>query len=378
MTNLCYARTGPLDLVLIPGSHQRTGTADIRTEGGMQLPLPIVSFGVGSADGVSVQKALLFNVPAVLFQRNVHDNIYHVFHDDLLPLSNLIQSDPVLADAGQRLIVAVDAHPLGKYAALYGWYGEFTSLERLRKGVPEEVEYVCFERANLDLGIETQWFPAHLIPDMAVPGRKIKALVDAVKTRWGISPERPSERVIVLIVRESSRKIVNIVELVRGLTDSFPDYEIDLVSEDRHALEDIARRVARGRVLLGVHGALMIMGLFLQPGSLIYELFPYGTSAARLPYYRDMAGLSGLALRHLHWRNVRKDHPYTIVPPLTGGVFDQLPPSYVHGIKNHPDMPQSRFHENIFWAYRKILDTTVDVGAVIGALQQALQDKPAE
>ena len=71
-------------------------------------------------------------------------------------------------------------------------------------------------------------------------------------------------------------------------------------NEDLSFAEQI-KVLRRAVIAVGMHGSLLIMGLFLPPGSILIELFPFAVPSENYTPYKTMCELKGMFLTYGTW-----------------------------------------------------------------------------
>ena len=94
---------------------------------------------------------------------------------------------------------------------------------------------------------------------------------------------RPTQTLVTLVDRQSSRLLLNKVAVIeRALLDL---KVLFLTTDFSHGLHDTISTLQQTYILLAVHGQALANVMFMKPGSVVLEIFPYGWLLA--------AGLSG-------------------------------------------------------------------------------------
>ncbi|KAG7154246.1 O-linked-mannose beta-1-4-N-acetylglucosaminyltransferase 2-like, partial [Homarus americanus] len=76
------------------------------------------------------------------------------------------------------------------------------------------------------------------------------------------------------------------------------------------------------RVVVGVHGAALILGMFLQPGSILVEIWPFGINSNASTVYKTMCGLQDFGVAYVPWMN--KDIINTVYHPEYPAAYGGL------------------------------------------------------
>lgn len=73
---------------------------------------------------------------------------------------------------------------------------------------------------------------------------------------------------------------------------------------------------------IGLHGSILVLAMFLPPGSLLAELYPFAVPSKSYTPYKTMAQLPGLDLNYLSWENRHEANTVVHInnPPHLGGI----------------------------------------------------------
>jgi protein O-mannose beta-1,4-N-acetylglucosaminyltransferase len=173
---------------------------------------------------------------------------------------------------------------------------------------------------------------------------------------------------VVLLTRSRNRRILNQAELVDRLGAKFNRSVVQL-SMETHTFPEICRALWTAGVVVAMHGSLLIAAIFMQPGALLVELFPFGVRPEQYTPYRTAAAL--LHLQYVGWTNMNASatvsHPTRVA--ALGGIA-HLAPEHQQRIKSTRWVPPHLCCSDPFWLYRIFSDTVVDVSDVLNRLPQ--------
>ncbi len=179
----------------------------------------------------------------------------------------------------------------------------------------------------------------------------------------------PSQTVITVVDRLSGRLLLNKVAVIeRALLDL---KVVVLTTDFVHGLHDTICILHRTDILVAVHGQALANVMFMKPGSVVIELFPYGWisrngSFWRCCYYRDMVEARGMT--YLSYTNENYSRSFVDTHSITGRPVD----SHFLGGLDHEMMKQDRHKEgNDVYVVMKNQNTEVDVCALQALLQVA-------
>ncbi len=178
---------------------------------------------------------------------------------------------------------------------------------------------------------------------------------------------------IAIFSRRSTRLILNEDDLGVRLSAEFALPVCWVRMEDATVFEMIAV-LRRARLAFGMHGSLLILAIFLPPGAVLVEGFPYGVPADNYTPYRTLAGLPGMGLMYRPWvnGNVQNNVSHPGRPAQMGGIDHLADEALRAFIRDSPTIPPHECCENAHWLHRIFQDTTVDVDAVVGIFYEAI------
>lgn len=125
-------------------------------------------------------------------------------------------------------------------------------------------------------------------------GRDIRLFTRHIRQRLGIQdqPTIYPTSPIVIFSRTQNRLIINQAQLVEKLYGAY-GVPVVIIRMETHTFEDQIRVLSQTRAAIGMHGSILIMGMFLPPSAVIFELYPYAINPEHYTPYRDMANLPG-------------------------------------------------------------------------------------
>jgi len=338
-------------------------------------------FNFMDADAAKIQShidhVLIVERTSLLFRRFHPDNLMHVLHDDLLPMFHTISTLPFAQRTGLNsllpfdlLLVFMEGWEPGPFEDLYNIFSSAKPLyktDMLSAGYP-----TCFRKVYVGISKYTTWYqygfvePQGPVHDSKVTADEIRHFCHFLRTELNIT-EVPSnsERIIVLLSRRYNRLILNEINLTFALAQNFHQ-KVVTVAMETHSLKDMIYLISKTSILVGMHGSLLALAMFLPRGSTVVELFPYAINPAHYTPYKTLVGLRGMDVNYVAWRNV--DMTKTVPHPERswdeGGIV-HLPNEQQQKIMSSHEVPLHLCCRNAEWLYRIYQDTVVDIDAVI-------------
>jgi protein O-mannose beta-1,4-N-acetylglucosaminyltransferase len=171
----------------------------------------------------------------------------------------------------------------------YGFYQEPQGpLPNLPNGnhVREVGEWIM-KRMLLPLGFDEQ-YPALPSPSLG-PAKSDNSHYDFADTD-----------LIIILTRKGNRLILNEDELAKDLTSAF-GYDTKFVSNEEHTFEEQIQILRRARIVIGMHGSILVMAMFCRRGTVFIEMFPFAVPSEHYTPYRTMSNLVGMDLVYRAW-----------------------------------------------------------------------------
>ena len=265
-----------------------------------------------------------------LFKRLHPNNIMHNLHDDMMNLFYLFK-EILPIDNQSDLPFSLSTHylmTLDEYErkASTGVY-EYLSHNPIRFSTylqSKDADLTCFKDAILGSKRTTRWYqygffgepqgPVHDLPN----GLHVREFGQFIMTRLGIPlsfdenyPPRlpsiptgnldfPETNLIVILTRKSNRLILNDNQLGEQLSKHFKMQTI-FVSNEEYTFEEQVKIMRKARIIIGMHGSIMIMGMFCRRGTIVIEMYPFAVPSNHYTPYRTMANLPNMDLVYRAW-----------------------------------------------------------------------------
>ncbi|KAJ1545302.1 Protein O-linked-mannose beta-1,4-N-acetylglucosaminyltransferase 2 [Cladochytrium tenue] len=179
---------------------------------------------------------------------------------------------------------------------------------------------------------------------------------------------------IILLSRRKNRLVLNEDELLARLGREF-GLEVAIVRNEDHSFEEQIRLMRRARVVLAMHGSILIMTMFCRRGTVVVEMYPFAVPADNYTPYKTMAHLPGMDLVYRAWTNTHPEYnfPHDDNDELAGGIA-HLPAEEQDAIRNTLTVPQHLCCTNPYWLYRIYQDTHVDADEVTALVRGGLAE----
>lgn len=348
-------------------------------------------------------------------------NIMHAIHDDLLGLYQLFKefadenpeaSSKYSSFSRDNFVLFFDPHDEGGYGHVFKYITD------------NPLQF----RANLDKTNNVYWLPdcvvgnskllnwyqyGFIIPQGPIAGKTvngffIREVADYISHRleypeWDIEewqailksflknafniatvPSSQSDSLpllsdkynIVIFSRRHDRLIVNEDELAVQLKKRFRLPVLFVRNEDLSFAEQV--KILRNTVVaIGMHGSLLIMGMFMQPGSLLVEMYPYAVPCENYTPYRTLCGLEGMNISYRAWSNKHSQNNTSFPDriPHYGGIA-HLPEEEQRKIVSTDTVPTHLCCTNPYWLFRIFQDTRVDFKELEETILDGLKHSP--
>ncbi|EDO46410.1 predicted protein [Nematostella vectensis] len=339
-----------------------------------------VDFPAHSLD--AYENVTIFDGNNYIFHRFHPDNIMHAIHDDLLPLFHTMKqysnSGSSQIDLNSRLVF-MEGYELGPYSELYQLFSRLQLVIKDNLTVNNTLK--CFQNAVVGLSKFTTWYQYGFdqiqgpLPEIQITAKQIYEFTRFVRERLGIneSVSHTQSPQVVLCTRHHNRLILNDQEISNAIITKM-NKRVAKVSFETHSLERMIRIIGRSSGLIGMHGSILVMAMFLPQGSFLMELFPYGVVPWNYRPYKTLAGLPGMNLVYQDWINTNEEntvtHPDRL--PAFGGIA-HLSKDEQEDIINTKEVPLHYCCNDPYWLYRIYQDTKIDIDSFSASLNTAIE-----
>lgn len=313
---------------------------------------------------------------SLLFHRFNPENIMHVIHDDLLPLfytlrhhfQDFQENQPFNMDIQ---LIFMEAKQEGPYFDLYKLFSNRKPI--LFADLPSKDNYslVCFNEVTVGISKATTWYdygfksPQAPIPNHTADGDIIQQFTEHVTNKLGTSKKNAGSDsgYVILFSRESNRLILNELELTFAIATTF-NLRVVRLSLEANKLVEIIEQIQGSVGIIGMHGSILVLSMFLRPSCFVVELFPFAVNPRHYTPYKKLAEI--LSIRYASWQNKIKNN--TVVYPnrtkYEGGIM-HLDKKMQTDILYTYEIPRHLCCDNPYWLFRIYQDTIVNIPSFI-------------
>ncbi len=322
---------------------------------------------------------------SLIFNRFNPDNIMHVIHDDLLPMFHTLEmitgEGNINMSAFDVKLVFMEGWSPGDYINLYEVFSIHKPLFKMdlqAKGL-----VTCFRDAYVGISKETTWYqygfrePQGPIPHHTVTALQINQFTSFLKHKLNTSnlfvPNGNSY--IVFFTRKHNRLILNEVELTFALVREFKMKVLSMGAET-HSIAEMIAILSKATILIGMHGSLLSLSMFLPPSAILIELFPYAVNPENYTPYKTLANLPGMGITYKAWRNMEIQNSVTHPDRSwdTGGIH-HLSETEQHRIVTSTQVPKHLCCRDPEWLFRIYQDTLVDIPSLVKLIRDASEER---
>lgn len=312
-----------------------------------------------------------------IFWRFKWDNIMHVIHDDLLPLyttyNEICAGNVDKCVSKYQLAFADD----GEFGTFVEWYNIFSNSQPILLQNSDSKSIICFDESRIGLSTSTLWFqygfgvPQGPIMNTQLSGTLLREFSEYILQKFNIPSLEtfPTETKAVIFSRKINRKILNEDAVIMMIKDEYStvfnpnNSSLEIYSLDfaTNSTQCILTCLSQSSIVVGMHGSAMILSIFLKPGSVVVELFPFGINPQFVSPLKALCELPNIGLIYSFWRNRNETNTVTNPDssPLLGGIR-HLSLSEQNRIMSIPEIPAVKCCHDPAYLYRMFQDTVVD------------------
>ena len=392
--NLCY-NTVEDDLFIMAGNESVFENVDF-SDGSILLELSSVKKHnvhqkfVGSIPVETTGKLKITWVKdtVLLFNRFKPDNLMHALHDDILPMYHSLRLISMTEKERQSQTIE---KPNIQLVFFEGWdMGDFSELYRLfsahsiilKENLKSKGAVVCFSNAYTGVSKSTVWYdygfhtPQGPVDNIKVTDTMIHSLVKYVIKQFKLAVDnKPSKSdYLVLLTRKQNRKIVNEGEFTLDIVQKL-GIKVLNVNFEMFELSKIIEIIHNSKGIIGMHGSLLSLAMFLKPGSVLLELFPYAVNPDHYTPFKTLASVKGMGIVYRAWRNMNPENSKGFSErDLDEGGLGHLSEAERTEIMDQTEVPRHLCCSDPSWLYHIYQDTAVDVTEVISLVRSSLEE----
>lgn len=312
----------------------------------------------------------------VMFCRISSNNIAHDIHDVLLPLFYTLDYDELFPEPIRTHLCMFNDNSIEDGHELYRILSKEEPILQTDLQLLPSDTVVCFEDLTVGLTNSTTWYdwgvgriPERPINGSSVTAKEIKEFASYVQSKLGIHRScLEGEEYGVLFSRKKTRRIINELELAKTLSEEL-HMDVLEVSLQRNTLREIIEKVSCARFAIGMHGAILIMSMFLPTSSVLLEMFPYAINPDNQRTYKEMVRLPGMEIEYLTWRNLNASKSILSAKRYD---IDHLSEEEQQIIRSRTEVPPKVCCNDPEWKFRMYHDTVVDIKAVVNILRPSV------
>ncbi|KAK7790433.1 hypothetical protein R5R35_009484 [Gryllus longicercus] len=327
-----------------------------------------MKIAIVSNENKVTENAMFIDQSLFLLWRFKWDNIMHVFHDDLIPLflTYLDICGEISRCTSKYTLGFVDRGEGGPYHELYSLFSNQQPLL-----LHKYTNTVCFPELHSGVLSSSVWFQYGFGQtqgpvNTSVPIEILHQFKDYVVHRLGISKKLVNNNAVIFLNRKLNRKILNLEYftsiLYNTVKEAYPSSEPKIIELDltTHNIALLIEVFLTSKIVVGMHGSAMILCLFLIPGSVVFELLPFGIQPENVSFIKAFTEITGSEIVYRSWVNCNETlsfaHPEA--PPLLGGIY-HLPKAKQEFILNTKIVPAVECCHDPLYLFRMFQDTEV-------------------
>lgn len=327
------------------------------------------------------------------FSRFHLGNIMHTLHDDILGLFHVLkqfaysgelsttEGDPPFSS--DHHIFLLDGHRETAYGFLFKFFSQHPTL--FKPDIESRPAAItCFRDIVVGIPKIANWYqygffsPQGPIANKTVQGTHVREVSDFLS--YKVSHTHPNSvkksdvNRLVIFSRKENRLIVNENALLDSLSREF-NLRGEFLRMEDHTMAEQISVLQQTKVAIGMHGSMLIMAMFMPPGSILLELYPFAVPSDNYTPYRTLCHLNGMGLVYRAWENAHADanvmHPERA--SYQGGIV-HLSTVEQTNILTTLTVPKHVCCSDPYWLFRIYQDTTANIAEVKTLLHDALNE----
>jgi protein O-mannose beta-1,4-N-acetylglucosaminyltransferase len=334
----------------------------------------------------SNQKILDIVKPSYLFSRVNTENIMHCIHDDFIGLYHTIRRF-THETAGHRpeyasfqndhIIQFLDSAEKGNYDSIYTLLTDYPL--RYLSDLKSSEHITRFRVAHVGNAKLANWYqygftePQGPIKNKEVSGYHVRQVTNYILHKLGIKDSEEQD-MLGIFSRTSNRLILNEDSLLSQVERKFQLKGIFIRNEDQTFLEQV-KLMRRTKVAIGMHGSLLIMSMFMKPGSVLIEMYPFAVPAENYTPYKTLCNLPGYNIIYKYWTNRYSNNNFMHPDrPQEAGGIKHLPAETVLKIIKTETVPSHLCCSDPYWLFRIYQDTLVKIDEILSLVKASLEE----
>lgn len=279
---------------------------------------------------------------------------------------------------------------------------------RQNKDAEDPVEPLCFRDAIIGNSKLVSWYsygfkePQGPIPNKTVSGLLIRNIATFIMSRIGIPKweeggissimEEISDLIknrgkkkrskllykmsdkyyITIFSRKLDRIIINESELAKTL-EAYYGMAVKYVRMEDMGLAEQISILRMTAIAIGMHGSALILSIFLPPGALLVEMFPFAVPSENYTPYKTMCNIEGMQLTYRSWTNSHPENnqPHPEKPPSGGGIR-HLSVEQQQQIENSLTVVPHICCSDPTWLYRIYQDTRIELNEIMDVIDDGI------
>lgn len=160
------------------------------------------------------------------------------------------------------------------------------------------------------------WLSQGPVEKRQITGHEIRSFASFVRhglevPRYDIDKPHYSARTrqkypyAVIINRKLTRRILNEIDLSLAVAREF-DLRTVTVNLETHSMGEIVHVLQNATMLIAMHGAQLVLSMFLPVNAVVIELFPLGIPSHDYTPYKTLASIDGMELIYRAWENMER------------------------------------------------------------------------
>ncbi|XP_045193242.2 protein O-linked-mannose beta-1,4-N-acetylglucosaminyltransferase 2-like [Mercenaria mercenaria] len=339
------------------------------------------------SDAFSRFKTKWINETTLVFKPFLSGNLMHMFHDDIIPLHHTLKLI-TMGDMQQE-----EKHPFEVQLFIFDdefnvddeikqFYEVFSRFKiKSKTDFQDEDGLICFRSIFIGLSKTTTWYdygfsnPQGPLSDSKVDSSHINSAVSYLRQHLPLASDNyNSQEYVVMFTRKENRKIMNDLELTLKILRTVGMKVMNLNFES-YSVSELISYTSKSKGVIAMHGSLLILSMFLKPGSFVMELFPYAVNPSNYTPYKTLSQLKGMGLIYKSWTNHIKEnsigHPDW--PPESGGL-NHLEEDEREIILQQTEVLPHLCCDDPSWLYHIYQDTFVNTSEISTLVKEALSE----